>query len=351
MYGLARPFLFGLEPERAHALGLASLEAAYRTGTSPLLAHPVEPLPTRVLGLDFPNPVGLAAGLDKNGAHIDALLALGFGFIEIGTVTPRAQAGNPKPRMFRLPKQQALINRLGFNNQGVDALVRNVGRARRRHGLLGINIGKNRDTDNADAAADYLHCLERVYPLADYITVNISSPNTAGLRELQEEQALRRLVGTLRDAQERLGAQHGKRVPMLVKVAPDLTDDDIEAVSRVLGDLGVDGVVATNTTVARMGVDDHRLASQPGGLSGAPLMGQSTVVLRKLRTRLDEHIPLVGVGGILSGADAAAKMSAGASLVQFYTGMIYRGPDLVRECVEAIRRRREHRSGGPVAPE
>jgi len=350
MYNLARPFLFGLDPERAHGLGLLSLELAYRTGTSPLLARPIPPLPTKAFGLTFPNPVGLAAGLDKNGAHIDALLALGFGFVEVGTVTPRAQAGNPKPRMFRLPQHKAVINRLGFNNDGVDALVRNVERARRRTGVLGINIGKNKDTANEDAGLDYLHCLERVYALADYVTINISSPNTAGLRELQEEQQLRQLVGTLRDAQERLGAQHGKRVPMLVKVAPDLSDGDIDAVARVLGDLGVDGVIATNTTVSRMGVESHRQANQAGGLSGTPLMGQSTAVLRKLRTRLADHIPLIGVGGILSGADAAAKMSAGASLVQFYTGMIYRGPELIRECVESIRRRREHPSGGPVAP-
>ncbi|HLM52185.1 MAG TPA: quinone-dependent dihydroorotate dehydrogenase [Pseudoxanthomonas sp.] len=351
MYDLARPFLFALDAERAHGLGLLSLQAAYRSGTTPLLARPIGPLPTKAFGLDFPNPVGLAAGLDKNGAHIDALLALGFGYVEVGTVTPRPQDGNPKPRMFRLPQHKGVINRLGFNNLGVDALVRNVERARRRGGLLGINIGKNKDTANEEAAKDYLYCLERVYPLADYITVNISSPNTAGLRELQEEQALRQLVDTLREAQERFGARHRKRVPMLVKVAPDLTDSDVEAVARVLGDLGVDGVIATNTTVARTGTESHRQAAQAGGLSGAPLMDPSTVILRKLRTRLDHRIPLIGVGGILSGADAAAKMSAGALLVQFYTGMIYRGPELVRECVEAIRRRRESPSGGPVAPE
>ena len=216
MYGIARPFLFGIDPERAHGFGLASLEAAYRSGFSGLLASRPQPLPTKALGLVFPNPVGLAAGLDKNGAHVDALLGLGFGFIEVGTVTPRPQPGNPKPRMFRLPDYEAIINRLGFNNEGVDALVRNVSRARRRQGLLGINIGKNKDTPNESAEADYLFCLERVYPLADYVTINISSPNTAGLRELQEEQALRRLVGTLREAQERRGAQHGKRVPRLV---------------------------------------------------------------------------------------------------------------------------------------
>ena len=350
MYNFARPFLFGLDAEHAHGLGLKAMELAYRTGTSPLLARKIEPLPTKAFGLTFPNPVGLAAGLDKNGAHIDALLALGFGFIEIGTITPRAQPGNPKPRMFRLPQHKAVINRLGFNNEGVDSLVANVERARRKTGLLGINIGRNKDTSNDRAASDYLYCLERVYPLADYITVNISSPNTAGLRELQEEQALRQLIGALRESQEELGAQHGKRVPMLVKIAPDLSDEDIDAVARVLRDLSVDGVIATNTTVSRISVQDDRLAHETGGLSGAPLMNQSTMVLRKLRTRLPDSIPVIGVGGILSGADAVAKMSAGATLVQCYTGLVYRGPELVHECVEAIRRRREHRSGGPVAP-
>ncbi len=345
MYSLARPFLFHLDAERAHGLGLQSLELAYRTGMSPLLGRRPKPLLTKAFGLSFPNPVGCAAGLDKNGAHVDALLALGFGFVEVGTTTPRAQEGNPKPRMFRLPEHSAVINRLGFNNEGVDALVRNVGKARRARGLLGINIGKNKDTPNEDAAQDYLYCLERVYPLADYITVNISSPNTAGLRELQEEQQLRQLVGTLREAQEKFGAQHGKRVPMLVKIAPDLSDDDIDACARVLSDLQVDGVVATNPTIDRLPVEHHKLAREAGGLSGAPLYGKSTAVLRRLRARLSDTIPIVGVGGILSGADAAGKITAGAQLVQFYTGLIYRGPDLVAECVDAIRRRRE---GGPA---
>jgi len=351
MYGLARPFLFGMDPERAHALGLSALEGAYRCGLNPLLAARPNPLPTKVLGLVFPNPVGLAAGLDKNGAHVDALLSLGFGFVEVGTVTPRPQPGNPKPRMFRLPQHRAIINRLGFNNDGVDALVRNVERAQRKGGLLGINIGRNKDTPNESAESDYLFCLERVYPLADYITVNISSPNTAGLRELQEEQALRRLVSILREAQERLGAQHGKRVPMLVKVAPDLSDDDIDAAGRVLGDLQVDGVIATNTTVSRIAVQEHPLARAAGGLSGAPLMDKSTAVLRMLRTRLPESIPLVGVGGIMTGADAAKKMAAGASLVQLYTGLVYRGPVLIGECVEAMRRRKEAPSRGNLPPD
>ena len=346
MYGLARPFLFALDAERAHGLGLSSLEALHRLRLQRLLGTAPRPFPVKALGLSFPNPVGLAAGLDKNGEHIDALLALGFGFVEVGTVTPRPQPGNQTPRMFRLPQHRAVINRLGFNNQGVDALVRNVGRAKRRDGLVGINIGKNKDTPNESAHTDYLHCLERVYPLADYVTVNISSPNTAGLRELQEEQALRRLVGELREAQERLASRHGRRVPLLVKVAPDLSDEDIDAAARVLGDLGVDGVIATNTTVSRIAVQEHAHAHETGGLSGEPLMNKSTAVLRMLRTRLPETIPLVGVGGILSGADAAKKTAAGASLVQLYTGLVYRGPALIGECVEAIRRRKEAPSRG-----
>lgn len=350
MYPLLRSLLFTLDPERAHGVGLRSLDLLERAGLLGMVAHPPprSPFPVQVFGLEFPNPVGLAAGLDKNGEHIEALFGLGFGFVEVGTVTPLPQAGNPKPRMFRVRQHRAIINRLGFNNLGVDALVRNVERLGARPGVLGINIGKNKDTPNESAHVDYLHCLERVYPLADYITINISSPNTAGLRELQEEQSLRRLLGTLREAQEQLGAQHGKRVPMLVKVAPDLSDDDIEAAARVLADLQVDGVIATNTTVSRLGIEGASHADEEGGLSGQPLTAQATYVLRRLRTRLPESIPLIGVGGILSGADAVTKMAAGASLVQCYTGLIYRGPVLVRECVESIRRRKEAPSRGHV---
>lgn len=349
LYALARPALFALDAERAHGIGLSALDALARCRATGLLAR-THHAPCQVFGLALPNPVGLAAGLDKNAAHVDALLALGFGFVEVGTVTPRPQPGNPTPRMFRLPRHRAVINRLGFNNAGVDALVANLGRARRKGGLVGVNIGKNKDTPNASAARDYLHCMERVYPLADYITVNISSPNTAGLRELQEEQALQRLIGSLREAQERLGAQHGKRVPMLVKVAPDLSEDDINAAARVLAGLQVDGVIATNTTIARTAVQDDPLAGEAGGLSGAPLMEASTAVLRMLRTRLPESIPLIGVGGIVSGADAVQKMAAGASLVQLYSGLVYRGPALIGECVQAIRRRREAPSRGTLPP-
>jgi dihydroorotate dehydrogenase len=288
MYSLARPFLFSLDAERAHGLGLSALDVAYRTGTTPLLAARIAPLPSTVFGLTFPNPVGLAAGLDKNGEHIDALFALGFGFVEIGTITPRPQAGNPTPRLFRLPAHNAIINRMGFNNAGVDALVRNVERARNRRGLLGINIGKNKDTPNEQAVDDYVACLDKVYPLADYITVNISSPNTAGLRELQEETALRQLVSQLRDRQEDLAARHGRRVPMLVKVAPDLSERDIDAAARVLGELQVDGVIATNTTIDHSKVAGDPLANEAGGLSGAPVLEQSTLVNLGYRRKLND---------------------------------------------------------------
>jgi dihydroorotate dehydrogenase len=347
MYGLTRPFLFALDPERAHALGLTAIEAAYRTGMNPLLALRPKPMPLGVFGLKFENPVGLAAGMDKNGAHIDALASLGFGFIEIGTTTPRPQPGNPRPRMFRLSSHEAIINRLGFNNDGVDVLVRNVERARWR-GVLGINIGRNKDTPNERAVDDYLHCLERVYPLAGYVTINISSPNTGGLRELQDEETLKRFLGRLREAQEALGARHGRRVPMLLKIAPDLSDPEIDAIAEVLQDLSADGAIATNTTVDRHAVAGHRHAKQAGGLSGKPLYGSSTAVLRRLKARLPDSIPVIGVGGILSGADAAGKVAAGASLVQFYSGMVYRGPGLIGECVEAIRRRKEGPSQGPL---
>ncbi len=346
LYTLARPLLFGLDAESAHGAGLHALEAAYRTGLNPLIAKRPRSLPTKAFGLTFDNPVGCAAGLDKNGAYIDALAALGFGFIEIGTTTPKPQTGNPKPRMFRLPEHEAVINRLGFNNDGVDKLVANVEASRLRRDnrnniILGINIGKNKDTPNENAFYDYQFCLQRAYPLADYITINISSPNTQGLRELQEETALRALIAGLEEERDKLASKHGEKKPLLVKVAPDLSESDIDAVARVLGDLRVDGVIATNTTIDRSEIKNHPLADQAGGLSGKPLYDKSTDVLRKLRTRLPADIPMIGVGGILSGADAAGKVAAGALLVQFYTGMIYRGPELINDCVRAIRRRRE----------
>ena len=337
MYALARSFLFCLDAERAHELSLTALEAAYRSGLNPLLAAKPHALPIEVFGLRFDNPVGLAAGLDKNGAHVDALAALGFGFIEVGTTTPQPQAGNSKPRMFRLPEHEAVINRLGFNNTGVDALVRNIERAK-FSGVLGINIGKNKDTPNEHAAGDYLFCLERVYARASYVTVNISSPNTPGLRDLQHEEPLKRFIGTLREAQEQLAAKHGKHKPMLLKIAPDLDDAELDGIAEVVAAAKVDGVICTNTTIDRAPVAGHRHANEAGGLSGKPLFSRATAVLRGMTQRLGEKIPVIGVGGIVSGADAAAKLEAGASLVQFYTGMIYRGPALIGECVEAIRK-------------
>jgi len=336
VYSLARPFLFCLDAEKAHDLGLAALEAAYRTGLNPLLASRPAPLPTRVFGIDFPNPVGLAAGLDKNAAHIDALAALGFGFIEVGTVTPRPQPGNPKPRMFRLPEHEAVINRLGFNNGGVDALLRNVEKAT-FSGVLGINIGKNKDTPNERAVDDYLHCLDRVYARASYVTVNISSPNTQGLRDLQEEEALKRFLGRVRERQELLAAEHGKRTPMLLKIAPDLREEEMDAIAEVVLAAGMDGLICTNTTVARDAVVGDRHAGEAGGLSGRPVFTRSTAVLRGMAQRLGGKLPLVGVGGILDGSDAVAKIAAGASLVQCYTGLVYRGPALAGACVEALR--------------
>jgi dihydroorotate dehydrogenase len=302
-------------------------------------------LPATVFGVRFPNPVGLAAGLDKNAAHIDELGALGFGFIEVGTVTPRPQPGNPKPRMFRLPQHEAIINRLGFNNEGVDALVRNVESSSYR-GVLGINIGKNKDTPNERAVDDYLFCLERVYRLASYVTVNISSPNTQGLRDLQEEATLRRFIGTLREAQERLGSQAGTRKPMLLKIAPDLSEVELDGVAEVLRGSGIDGVICTNTTIDHAAVASDPHGQEVGGLSGKPLFARSTEVLRGMRARLGAATPIVGVGGILDGSDAAEKLDAGANLVQIYSGLIYRGPHLIGECVEEIRRQRGAPHGG-----
>lgn len=338
MYALARPFLFCLDAERAHDLGLVSIETAYRTGFNGLLAARPAPLPVDAFGLRFANPVGLAAGLDKNGAHVDALAALGFGFIEIGTTTPRPQAGNPKPRMFRLPEAQAVINRLGFNNGGVDALVRNAERARFA-GPLGINIGRNKDTPNERAVDDYLFCLERVYARASYVTINISSPNTQGLRDLQDEETLKRFIGTLRDAQERLAAKHGARKPMLLKIAPDLAEAELDGIADVLLASGIDGLICTNTTIDRAPVAGLKHAGESGGLSGRPLFARSTAVLRGMAKRIGGRMPIIGVGGIVEGSDAAAKVDAGATLVQFYTGMVFRGPALIGECVEALRAR------------
>ena len=340
LYDILRPLLFRLDAEAAHRLTLYGLGVAQRSGFAHRIATPPGDLPVTVFGINFPNPVGLAAGLDKNAEHLDALDTLGFGFIEVGTVTPLPQPGNPKPRMFRLPRYEAIINRLGFNNGGVDALVRNVQESG-YHGVLGINIGKNKDTPNEKAVNDYLTCLHKVYDHASYITVNISSPNTKGLRDLQEEATLHKFISILRAAQERLGSQHGRRKPMLLKIAPDLGERELDAVAEVLLRTGIDGVICGNTTIDHAAVVDDPHGGEAGGLSGKPLFELSTRVLAGMRQRLQGRIPLVGVGGILDGSDATEKLDAGASLVQVYSGLIYRGPHLVAECVNEIRRQRE----------
>jgi dihydroorotate dehydrogenase len=335
MYPLFRRFMFAFDPETAHEMAFATLDVATRLGIAQWLAPRVAPSPVTAMGLQFPNRVGLAAGLDKNAAHIDGLATLGFGFIECGTVTPRAQLGNPKPRIFRLPELEAIINRLGFNNDGAERFLANVARASWR-GILGLNIGKNFDTPNARAADDYLACLRAVYARASYVTVNISSPNTKGLRDLQAEDALATLLATLKTEQTTLANKHGKYTPMAIKIAPDLTPPAIEGIAKLLVRHRIDGVVATNTTVAREAVRGRRHADEAGGLSGRPLRAPATAVIRTLAKALDGALPIIGVGGILSGADAKEKIDAGATLVQIYTGLIYRGPALVVECARAL---------------
>ena len=333
-YPLARTALFALDAEVAHHIALDSLKKLHRLHLSRLIgSHLSEP--RELMGLRFDNPVGLAAGLDKNGEYIDALAALGFGFIEVGTVTPRPQTGNPKPRMFRLREHEALINRLGFNNQGLDTFVANVKRAKFK-GVLGLNIGKNFDTPMDNAVDDYVTCLKGVYPFASYVTVNISSPNTKGLRDLQAAEQLQKLLSTLKFEQARLARMHKKHVPLVLKIAPDLDLKSIREIAALTLENGFEGIIATNTTVSRDAVRDHPRAKESGGLSGKPLFSPSTEVLRELAKALKGNIPVIGVGGILSGADAKAKMNAGASLVQIYTGFIYRGPDLIRDAVRAI---------------
>ena len=335
IYPFFRPLLFALDPETAHGMAFASLDVAARLGlVQALVARPL-PSPVTAMGLQFPNRIGLAAGLDKNAAHIDGLAALGFGFIECGTVTPRPQPGNPRPRLFRLPEAEALINRLGFNNDGVERFLDNVSRAS-WGGILGLNIGKNFDTPNARAADDYIACLRAVYARASYVTVNISSPNTKGLRELQSGNALGALLGVLKAEQKALADRHGKYTPIAVKIAPDLTTRGIEGIARLLVRHAVDGVVATNTTIERDEVEGLPRADEAGGLSGRPLRARATAVVARLAKALDGALPIIGVGGILSGADAKEKIDAGATLVQIYTGLIYRGPDLIAECAAAI---------------
>jgi len=339
-YALARPFLFGLDPEKAHELTLDALACTQRTPLAWAYMRSMVRDPVTVAGLQFPNRVGLAAGMDKNARCIDALGSMGFGCIEVGTVTPLGQPGNPQPRMFRLPAAKALINRLGFNNEGLEAFIANVRQSRfRSQGrILGLNIGKNATTPIQHAADDYLICLEGVYPHADYVTVNISSPNTSNLRELQSDAALNGLLASLSAKREQLQGVHGRRVPLFVKIAPDLDTDQVSHIAAILQRHGMDGVVATNTTVSRSAVQGLPHADETGGLSGAPLRETSNQVIRQLRQLLGRAFPIIGVGGILSAADAVGKIEAGADLVQIYTGLIYQGPALVEQSAVALRR-------------
>lgn len=339
MYPLLRRALFCLPTETSHNLALSAISWLERLGLSSLVAAKPTSQPVEVMGIQFPNPVGLAAGLDKDARHIDGLAALGFGFVEVGTITPLAQPGNPQPRLFRLPEAKAIINRMGFNNHGVESLVASVKASRyyqQSQGVLGINIGKNKDTPAELAVDDYLTCMRAVYQYADYITVNLSSPNTPGLRDLQFGEPLEQLLAALKREQKTLAEQHGKYVPLAVKIAPDMADDDIVAVAGSLKKQGIDGVIATNTTIARDAVKGLKHGEEAGGLSGAPVRDASTAVIRKLSAALDGALPIIGVGGIDDGASAAEKIAAGASLVQVYSGFIYRGPALIAEAAEAI---------------
>ncbi|MBT0960726.1 quinone-dependent dihydroorotate dehydrogenase [Denitromonas iodatirespirans] len=334
LYDLIRSVFFAMDAERAHGLGMTAL----RLGGQLLPpATPLPAMPTEVMGITFPNRVGLAAGLDKNGEAIDGLARIGFGFLEIGTVTPRPQPGNPKPRLFRLPEVEGIINRMGFNNHGVDALVANVKAAKYR-GVLGINIGKNFDTPIERAVDDYLACLDKVYALASYVTVNISSPNTKNLRALQGASELDALLGPLKAAQERLADRHGKQVPLALKIAPDLDDDQIAQIADAVRRHRFEAIIATNTTIAREAVQGLRHGDETGGLSGGPVREASTRVIRALAGRLGGEVPIIGVGGILDGAGAREKIEAGARLVQIYSGLIYHGPRLIRDCVAATDR-------------
>ena len=333
LYSLLRPIVFLLDPEKAHHLTLHSLDLACRVGL--IKAHPRQPAESiEVMGLSFPSVVGLAAGLDKNGEHIDSLAALGFGFIEVGTVTPRPQPGNPKPRLFRLPEAEAIINRMGFNNLGVDYLIKQVEKAK-FEGIIGINIGKNFDTPIEKAIDDYLIGLKKVYPHASYVTVNISSPNTANLRDLQQKDQLGGLLSALKQEQQRLQKQYGNYVPLVLKIAPDMDDEALNTVAETLLACEIDGVIATNTTVSREAVENLPHGEEQGGLSGAPLTKRSTAVVKKLHEVLGNQIPIIAAGGIMSAEDAQAKLDAGARLVQVYSGLIYRGPQLVLDIIES----------------
>ena len=343
-YALTRPFLFGMDAEAAHELTMDMLARGQRTPLQWAWCNETVNDPVTLAGLQFPNRVGMAAGLDKNARCIDALGAMGFGFVEVGTVTPKAQPGNPKPRMFRVPEARALINRLGFNNEGLEAFLRNVQQAQfrkqasqQRPMLLGLNIGKNATTPIENATSDYLICLEGVYPHADYVTVNISSPNTKNLRALQSDAALDALLGAIAERREALATQHQRRVPVFVKIAPDLDEAQVAVIAATLQRHGMDGVIATNTTISRTAVQGMRHAEETGGLSGAPVLEASNQVIRQLRAALGSGFPIIGVGGILSADDAVSKIRAGADVVQIYTGLIYEGPALVAKAAKAIK--------------
>ncbi|MGR9115290.1 MAG: quinone-dependent dihydroorotate dehydrogenase [Gammaproteobacteria bacterium] len=333
-YPLLRPLLFSLDPETAHEATLKLLKVAYMTGISKLMYSGQPSKPTKLMGLEFKNPVGLAAGLDKNGDYIDALAALGFGLIEIGTVTPRPQPGNPKPRLFRLPEHQAIINRMGFNNKGIDYLLEKVKHCRYQ-GILGINIGKNFDTPIERAAEDYLIGLRKAYTSASYITINISSPNTQNLRQLQQGEDIKKLIAALKEEQSKLHRQNGKYTPLVLKIAPDLTDDEIAHIAGLLLQFEIDGVIATNTTIERESIAGHPLADETGGLSGAPVKDKATAVVKSLANELQGKIPIIASGGIMNATDAQEKLKAGASLIQLYSGLIYNGPQLITDIIEA----------------
>ncbi|MDE2592799.1 MAG: quinone-dependent dihydroorotate dehydrogenase [Burkholderiales bacterium] len=338
-YALSRSVLFNLDPEVAHELTMGALARFQNTPLACVWGNQRVQDPVTLAGVTFPNRVGMAAGLDKNGRCIDGLGAMGFGFVEVGTVTPKAQPGNPKPRMFRLPEANALINRLGFNNEGLDSFLANVKRAKFRQngGILGLNIGKNAVTPIENAVDDYLICLEGVYPHADYVTVNISSPNTKNLRALQSDEALDALLGQLQERRQDLIKRHGRTVPMFVKIAPDLDETQVGVIAATLQKNGIDGVIATNTTISREAVKGMQHADETGGLSGAPVLEASNQVIRQLRAALGPRFPIIGVGGVMSAADARSKRDAGADLVQIYTGLIYQGPGLVKDCAQALK--------------
>jgi dihydroorotate dehydrogenase len=334
LYSLARPLLFKLDPETAHTFTLTLLDWLHFFKLTTIIFPTVKTPSSTVMGLSFKNTVGLAAGLDKNGAHIDSLAALGFGFIEIGTVTPRPQPGNPKPRLFRLVEHEAIINRMGFNNVGVDRLIENVKKAQFK-GIIGINIGKNADTPIEKAATDYLICLKKVYPYASYVTVNISSPNTQDLRQLQQGDDIRQLLAALSKEQQALNLKHKKHVPLVLKIAPDLSTEEIDHIAALLLEFNLDGVIATNTTLSRTKVAGHPAANEAGGLSGAPVRTAATTVIKRLNQQLGGKIPVIAAGGILTAADAGEKHAAGAVLVQLYSGLIYKGPALIGALLKA----------------